>query len=122
MQGKDGLLLVDEVRVAERLRFGILDDDGEVAGTHEFVDDAVDGGEELLEILRGAGFLGDAIESRAESFGALAAGNVAIVGVESIRAAGDDQGSGGDGDVDQGSVTAAALGFEGDLLAAQQAG
>ena len=98
-----------------------MNDDGEVTGAHEFVDNAVDGGEELLEILGGAGFLRDAIESRAESFGALTSGNVAIVGVESVGSAGNDQGSGGEGDVEQGSVVAAALGFEGDLLAALEA-
>ena len=47
---------------------------------HELVDDAVNGGEELLEILGGAGFFGNAIESGAESFGALALGDVAIDG------------------------------------------
>ena len=56
-----GLLLVHEVGEAEQLRFGIVDGDGEIAGAHEFVNDAVDGGEELLEILSGAGLLGDAI-------------------------------------------------------------
>ena len=49
-----GLLLVDEVGEAEQLRFGIVNGDGEITSGHEFVDDAVNGGEELLEILSGA--------------------------------------------------------------------
>ncbi len=89
-----GLLLVDEVGEAEQFGFLVVNCDGEIAGGHEFVDDAVGGGEELLEILRGAGLFGDAIESGAEGFGALALGNVAIDGVEGDGAAFDDQGSG----------------------------
>ena len=113
-----GLLLVDEVGEAEQLRFRIVNGDGEVAGAHEFVDDAVDGGEELLQILRGAGFFGNAIESGAESFGALALGDVAIDGVEGGGLAIDDQRSGGNGNIEQGAVFAAALGFEGEAFAA----
>ena len=116
-----GLLLVDEVGKAEQLRFRIVNGDGEIASAHEFVDDAVDGGEELLEILGGAGFFGDAIESGTESFGALALGDVAIDGVEGDGLAVDDQRSGGNGNVEQGSVLTAALGFEGDMFAALQA-
>src|ERR1700683_5148434 len=85
-----GFLLIHEVGEAEQLRFGIVNGDGKVAGTHEFVDDAVDGGEELLEILRGAGLLGEAIETGAESFGALALGNVVINGIEGSGASAND--------------------------------
>ena len=116
-----GLLLIDEIGKAEKLGFGIVNGDGEVAGAHEFIDDAVDGGEELLEILGGAGFLGDAVESGAESFGALALGDVAIDGVEGDGLAVDDEGSGGNGNVEQAAVFAAALGFESEAFAALEA-
>src|ERR1700683_8385 len=116
-----GFLLVDEIGKADQLRFGIVNGDREVAGGHEFIDDAVGGGEELLACLRGAGLFGDAIESGAERFGALALRDVTIDGVEGDSLAADDQGRGGDGDVDQRFVMAAALGFESDLLAAPQA-
>ena len=72
-------MLVDEIGDGDGLRFRIVNHDEEIAGTHEFVDNAVDGGEELLEILGSAGFLGNAIESRAECFGTLAPGNIGMV-------------------------------------------
>src|SRR5580658_4567274 len=98
------ILLVDEVGEAEQLRFGIVDGDGE-----------------LLEVLGGAGLFGNAIESGAESFGALALGDVAIDGVEGDGLAVDDEGSGGNGNVEQGAVLTSALSFEGDVLAALEA-
>ena len=91
-----GFAFVHEVREAEQLRFGILKGDGEIAGAEKFVNDAVDGGEELLQVLCGAGLFGNAIESGAERFGALARGDVAIQDIESGSTAADDQGSGGD--------------------------
>src|SRR5207248_2075679 len=96
-----GFFFVDKIGEGEELRFGVEDGDGKVAGADEFVDDAVDGGEELLEILYGAGFLGDAIKSGAESLGALAAGDVAIQGVEGGGATADDKGGGGNGNIEQ---------------------
>lgn len=86
-----GLLLVDEVGEAEQLRFRIVNGDGEVAGAHEFIDDAVDGGEELLQVLGGAGLFGNAIEGGAESFGVFALRDVAIDVVEGGDFAIDDQ-------------------------------
>ena len=103
------------------MRFRIVNGDGEVAGAHEFVDDAVDGGEELLQVLGGAGLFGNAIEGGAESFGALALGDVAIDGVEGGDFAIDDQRSGGNGNVEQGAILREALGFESDGLAALEA-
>ena len=76
------------------------------------------GGKELLEILRRACFFGNAIQSGAESFGAFAAGDIAIHSAEGGGAATDDQGSGGNRDVEQSPVAAAAFGLEGNLFAA----
>ena len=66
------------------------------------------------------GFFGDAIESGVEGFGALAIGDVAIDEVEGGAAAVDDQGSGGEGNIQQGAIAVAALGFESELFAALQ--
>ena len=103
------------------MRFGIVNGDGEVAGAHEFIDDAMDGGEELLQILGCAGLFGDAIEGGTESFGALALGDVAIDGGEGGGLAIDDQRCVGDGNIEQGTVFGKALGFESDGLAALEA-
>ena len=51
-----GSLLVDEVGKGKELRFGVVNGDRKIASAHQLIDDAVDGGEELLEILGGAGF------------------------------------------------------------------
>ena len=64
-----GFFFVDKIGEGEELRFGVEDGDGKVAGADEFVDDAVDGGEELLEILYGAGFLGDFFANCVQNFG-----------------------------------------------------
>src|SRR6267154_2303707 len=98
-----------------------MNGDGKVAGAHEFVDDAVNGGEELLKILCGAGFFGNAIESGAESFGTLALRDIAIYGVEGGGPAVDDKGGAGDRNVEQGSIFVAALGFESQAFGALQA-
>ena len=103
------------------MRLGIVKSDGEITSGHEFVDDAVDGGEELLEVFRSASLLGDAIQSGTEIFGALTIGNVAIDEVEGGAAAVDDQGSGREGNIQQGSIAVAALGFESKLFAPLQA-
>jgi len=116
-----GVAGVDEVREAEQLRFGIVNGDGEISGADEFIDDAVNGGEELLQILNGAGFFGNAIESGTESFGALALGDVAVDGVEGDGAAVDDERRSGDANVEQGAILTAALGFKSDIFAALQA-
>jgi len=44
----------------------------EIAGAYEFVDDAWTAAKKLLEILRGVGALGDAIQGGAQALGALA--------------------------------------------------
>ena len=116
-----GLLLVDEVGEAEQLRFWVVNGDGKIAGAHEFIDDAMDGGEELLQVLGGAGLFGNAIEGGAESFGALALGDVAIDGGEGGGLAIDDQRRVGNGNIEQGAVFGKALGFESDGLAALEA-
>ena len=72
-------MFVDEIRVAEQVRFDVVNGDREVAGAHEFVDDAMNSSEELLEILGSAGFFGDAVEGRAQRLGALAFRDVAVV-------------------------------------------
>src|SRR6266404_4209816 len=116
-----GVLFIDEVGEGQQFGFLVVDDDGKIAGAHEFVDNTVDGGKKLLEILRGAGLFSDAIESGAEAFGAFALGNVAIDGVEGNGLAVDDQRSGGDANIEQGAVFTAALGFESEGFAALEA-
>lgn len=73
-----------------------MNGDGEVAGESEFVDDGVNGGEELLQVLGGAGFFSDPVKGRAESFGALAFGDIAINRVKSLYLAIDNERGGGD--------------------------
>ena len=103
------------------MRLGIVDGNGKIARGHEFVDDAVNGGEELLQVLRHGSFFGHAVEGGVESFGALAIGYVAIKNVKGGGAAFDDQGRGGNGNIEQSSIAVAALGFERDLFAALEA-
>ena len=81
----------------------------------------MDGGEKLLEILRGAGSFGDAVESRAQAFRALALGDIAIDGVESGGAAVNDERSAGKGNVEQGPIFAPPLSFQGEVLTAAEA-
>src|SRR5580698_6876135 len=114
------LPLVDEIGEGEQLRLRIVNGDGKIARRHEFVDDAVDGGKELLQILSGAGFFGDGKESGIQSLGALAIGDIAIDEVVGCTAAVDDQGSGGERDIEQGSVAVATLSFEGKRFATLQ--
>ena len=98
-----------------------MNGDRKIAGRHEFIDDAVDGGKELLQILSGAGFFRGTVESRVESFGALAIGNVAVDEVKASAAPVDQQGSGGNGNIEQSSIAVTALSFEANLFAALQA-
>src|SRR6201999_1146949 len=117
---RSGFALIDEIGKAEQIGFGIVNGDGEIARAHEFVNDAVGGGEKLLKILRGAGFLRDAIKSGAKSFGAFALRDVAIDGIEGGDFAIESQRAGRDENIEQGAVFAVALSFESDVLAALQ--
>ena len=77
-----------------------MNGDGEIASRHEFIDDAVDGGKELLQIFGGAGFFCGAVERGVESFGALTIGNVAIDEVKAGATAIHNEGSGGNGNIE----------------------
>ncbi len=115
-----GILLIDEIRESEQIGGRIIERDVEVPRVHQLIDNAVHGGEELLQIVSAAALFGDPVERRTQRLHPLAIGDVVVSGIEARHLPIQQQRRARHGNIEQGSIFFSALRLQSDAFASGQ--